>query len=550
MANPLSRALKAVRGRIGAPSEQSPSAAPSVPSRATPSAQYFRRGAAQFLAAWRPALRDARDDVQASYVAAAGRTVDALHNNGFLAGAVDAAVAVTVGVALRLSAVPDRTVLGWDDETAERWIDEVESRWIQWSENPIECDAGGRYTLGQMTGQVLRSYFSHGEAVALLPAVRRPESRSVGKVQVLPAHKLVQDSSPFERLFQGVRVDGYGMPVAYRFTVDDRLELRSTVDILARDTVGRPQVVHVFEGQPGQTRGISPFAPVLRATAQFDQLQDATLTAALIQSIFAATMESELPTSEVLEGLREQMEGQPAPGAADAAFAAENGLDAWNELRARWYEDTKIDLGSFGKIAHTFPGESLKFNRSEHPNSNYEAFGNFLLREVARAAGLTSEQFTGDFREATYSSVRMSTAFNWPIVMARRANICGRFCQAAYEVWLEEEVETGRMWFPGGFPAFLAQRHSAVQAEWRGPAKPQADDLKAQKAHGGYQAMGVMSDEEICADLGTDVTDVYKKRAREMRLRQKLGLPEPTFQAGGGSAPADDPDDKTEKAAA
>ncbi len=541
MANFVTRAMNAVRGRTDAP--VGPVAGTT---KTAPSAQYFRRGASQFLAAWRPALRDAREDVQSSYLSAAARTVDAIHNNGFVAGAVDAAVAVTVGVALRLSAVPDRTVLGWDDETAEQWIDEVESRWIQWSENPVECDAGGRYTIGQMTCQVLKSYFSHGEAVALLPYLRRPESRSAVKVQVLPAHKLVQDTNELERLFQGVRVDGYSMPVAYRFNRNDRFPAVQQVEILARDDFGRPQVVHVFDGLPGQTRGITPFATVLRVIAQFDQLQDATLTAALIQAIFAATMESALPTAEVLEGLKEQYEGQARPDVPEnSGFVPANGLDAWNDLRASWYEDTKVDLGSFGKIAHTFPGETLKFNRSEHPNSTYEAFGNFLLREAARAAGLTSEQFTGDFTKATYSSVRMSGAFNWPIVLNRRANICGRFCQAGYEAWLEEEIETGRMWFPGGFEAFLANRHSAVQAEWRGPAKPQADDLKAQKAHSGYQAMGVMSDEEICSDLGTDVVDTYKKRAREKRLRAKLGLPDPAPQMGSPAASHASDDDET-----
>jgi capsid protein len=38
--------------------------------------------------------------------------------------------------------------------------------------------------------------------------------------------------------------------------------------------------------------------------------------------------------------------------------------------------------------------------------------------------------------------------------------------------------------------------------------------------------MGIMSDERIADDLGYDIGDEYERRAREMKLRQKLGLPE------------------------
>jgi lambda family phage portal protein len=515
--NVVARAASALRGRFSAPAAQPPAR--------SPSAQYFRRGQSQFLAGWRPNLRDAREDVSQSYTDAAARAIDTLHNSGWIAGAVTQAVASTVGVALRLSALPDRMTLGWTDKEANDWARLVERRWVMWSENPIECDAGGRYTMGQLTASMLRSYFSHGEGLALLPFMRRSISLTGTKVQLLPAHKLAQDTLDHERLFNGVRVDSYGLPLAYRLKRDERLTAWPYVDVAARDGAGRPQVVHVFEGEPGQTRGITPLAPALRVIAQFDQLQDATLTAALIQAIFAATIESDTPSAEVLDGLKEQAEGRSRVPAAEASLA-ESGLEALLEEKVRWYEDTKIDLGTFGKIAHLFVGEKLKFNRSEHPNGTYEAFANFLQREIGRSLGLTFEQYTGDYRGATYSSVRMAGAENWPIVMSRRTNICGRFCQAAYEAWLEEEIEAGRVPYPGGFMAFLAQRPAVVLAEWRGPAKPQADDLKAAKAHEVYKRLGVVTDQMICADLGVDFEDVYEQRAREAEMRAQLKLPE------------------------
>lgn len=479
-------------------------------------AQYFRApgsGGGAALFAWRPALRDARDDVRAAYVEAAARAIDTLHNSGWIAGAVEQAIVSTIGTGLRLSARPDRKVLGWTDDEAEDWIDTVERRWIMWSENPIECDAAGLHSIGQLTAQVLRSHFAYGEALALMPSIDRPISLTRTKVQLVPPHRLVQDSDDATRLYQGIRIDTYGLPLSYRLK-RDRL-VNDTIDIAARDGAGRPQVIHVFEGAPGQVRGITPLAPVLRIVRQFDQLADATLTAALVQAVFAATIESEAPTEHVLQALQDPGE-QGTSGDMFDFFAAKDA----------WYRSTKIDLGTVGRIAHLFPGETLKFNRSEHPNDTYEAFAKFLLREIARCLGMTFETLTGDYTGATYSSVRMATAEIWPIILARRTHIAGRFLQHVYEAWLEEEIEAGRIAFPGGLMGFLANRAAAVSAEWRGPAKPQADDLKAAKAHEVYKRLGVVTDEMICADLGVDWEDVYEQRAREAARRQKLGLPE------------------------
>jgi capsid protein len=106
-----------------------------------------------------------------------------------------------------------------------------------------------------------------------------------------------------------------------------------------------------------------------------------------------------------------------------------------------------------------------------------------------------------------------------------------------YEAWLEEQIDTGRIKFPNGLYGFLQNRLAAARADWRGPPKPQADDLKMAKAHQTYKSMGVMSDEMICNDLGVDVEDVYAQRAHEMKLRDKYELPE-----GDTMAPENDPE--------
>jgi lambda family phage portal protein len=485
------------------------------PAKPAVSSQYMKGNASPFFFNWRPTLRDQREDVREAYMTAAARAIDSIQNSGWLAGAINQSIASTMGNGLRLASKPDAKALGWTQEAADDWSQGVERAFEAWANCPLECDAGGRQTVGQMARSVMKSYYSHGEALALLPHVSRPLSVSKTKVKLIPPHKLLQDSDGW-RMFQGVTMDGWGLPVSYRLMLRVQQAYEEIVEVRARDSAGRPQVVHVFDGDVEQVRGITPLAPALRIVKQFDQLADATLTAALIQAIFAATVESEAPTDTILQALQDDDEQGVGGGSMEGLLAAKGG----------WYESTKIDLGRAGKIAHLFPGEKLVFNGSKTPNDTYEAFAKFLLREIARCLGMTFETLSGDYTAATYSSVRMSSSELWPLIVARRVNIPGRFYQQVFEAWLEEQIETGRTPFPGGFYAFLTKRHAASRAEWRGPPKPQADDLKTQKAHEGYKRMGVMSDEMICNDLGVDVEDVYRQRAHEQKLRKTLELPE------------------------
>jgi lambda family phage portal protein len=505
----------------------------------------------RFLAGWRPVLRDSQDVVRSSYVTATARASEAIANSGWLAGGVQQAISSIMGAGLRLNARPDTTVIDFDGLTndkgeaidADGWARFVERRWEVWSNTPRECDAVGRQTINQMCKAALKQWFRSGEICAIIPHRKLPGGISGTKVMLMQSHRLSQRTNGLENLVQGVRMDAYGVPIAYVFEERAFGSFMITYqEVKAVDAIGRPQVIHVFEGGPGEVRGISPLTPVIAVTRQYDQLSNATLTAAIIQTIFAATVESEVPTADFLQSLKSGAE-QGLDGA---------NLEAFLEATKGWASGTQFDLAEAGKINHLFPGEKLRFNKSEHPNGNYEAFAKFLLREEARCLGLTFEEFTGDYTGATYSSVRMSTAQNHQITLDRRKNIAGGFLQPVYEAWLEEEIEEGRIKFPGGLEGFLAVRASAARADWRGPPKPQADDVKMANTHRLYKQMGIMPDELIAADLGLDIEDVYEALRREQLMRDKngidiqlspasMGIPgAPPIQ---GSAPGGKPDD-------
>ena len=486
--------------------------------RPQPAAGYLRGlPEAQILAIPTPILRDAKEDVRIAWGRAAARAVDALHNNGWIAGVTEQMISLMIGDGLKPNLKPDFSWAGWDEAQSAAWARRAERRFQAWASNRWAGDAGGRYTLAQIQAASVRSWFGAGEAVAELPSIERPGIEWRTKLRLLPAHWLSQKSSELERLDHGVFLDGHGAPAGYLFEVKSRFGMRTELRKAARDGYGRPIIAHVFDGAAGQVRGITPFAPILKVLRDYDQLSNATLSATMIHAIFAATVESDYPTSEVLDAL------SPAP-TATGQLEGPGGFMAFMAQKLGWHQNVDIDLGRGSGVAHLLPGEKLMLHSSKSPNANYEPFANFLLREIARCAGAMFEDLTGDFRGATYSSVRAGIAKQWPLVLYRRKHVPVPISDAALEAFLEEEIDNGYLEVPGGIEGLLAHKAAICRATWRGPAKPVADELKAAKAHEMYRLMGVMTDEQICADLGEDWEDVYQQRAYEKARRDDLTI--------------------------
>lgn len=527
--------MSKVRGLLGSAADADVVAAPAR----APRADYMRGGRGVTFANWRPSLREAQDQIGEAWEDAAARTIDAVQNSGWLAGALDQAVANTVGTGLRLKVQPENSLFGMTQDEERQWARLVEQRFELWANNPQECDIEGRRTFAKMQSSAFRSWLLTGEVLAEMVFRKRPWNINGTKVRLLPPQRMSRKSDQMQRLVNGVFTDADGMPIAYLGNRRSPILGTEEYRVRARDNYGRSKIVHLFDGLPGTYRGISPLVPALQVVRQFDQLSDATLMAAVVQTLFAATISGDEPTEEVIQGLLTPQEQ------AAMAKSQLSPMEAYLDAVEGYYDGATFDVGINGRVGHLFPGQELKFHTSNHPGSDYKAFSLHLLREFCRCLGLTYESGTGDYEGATYSSVRMATGEIFTVTKMRREGIVAPFCQAGYEAWLEEEIERGAIPFPGGIEGFLANRAAASRAAWRGAPKSQADDLKAAKAHEIWQRIGVMSDEMIANELGVDIEDVYAARAGEKAMRAEYGLPEPMQMPAFGGAPvgADEDED-------
>ena len=467
------------------------------------------------MVSWNPRLREHQDDVNDSWEEAAAKSVEAVQNSGFLKRVVEVQAGSVVGAGLRFSSRPDGDTLGWNAEQTATWARKAERAFRAWADNPYECDAGGRMTFAKMQQAAFASYKCYGEVLALLPIIPRLGAKSFGRIMLLPPNRLSQVSDSLANVVQGVRTDDWGMPIGYRLKRFDKLLGWQEQDIAARNPTGRIQIAHIFDSSIAVTRGISPMANILKVSRQVDQYADATLTSALIQTIFAAVLKTNIEGIAGFDGLMTK---------GDTGIL---NLDAYATAKGDWYDGAQIDLTQHGRIAQLFPNDELTFTEAKQPGQQYDQFMGWLMREIAAGCGTTYESTTGDYRGATYSSIRMAGAIEWQTVIRIRDNIVIPFCNAGKNTWMDEAVMTGRLEFPGGPAAYFANREAAQRGTWSGPAQPQADDFKAARAHEVLKGIQSTTLAEISSSYGRDWDDDARQRAEENRLHEELGLPLP-----------------------
>lgn len=513
----------------------SPSAPP--PRRAT--AQWGRDTRSGALAARRRPLVDSRDDIRRQWDRLASVALDLIQNSGRLKGACDQVCADTIGVGLKLSARPDLVALGWSETEVADWIRLVEAEWKRTIENPDEVDFRGKFDLHTQVDVALRHQIAYGEAVGIVDFFDEPTRRAYGletgtKLLLVSPHRLTRETDETRRLHSGVFHDVNGRPTAYRFRLRKGFA-EETVDRAARDADGRTLVIHAFDPwDAADVRGVSVLASALRTQAMAETLGDATLSTAILQTVFAVTLTSPEPSATVFDALERLDDLDPSlKGEFLGMFGAR-------------LDDAKaggIRLDGDPQVSHLAPGEELKIHTAETPSSNYLPFSADLRRELARAIGTTYESLAMDHSDATYSSVRMGTSSIWPVVLRRRRRIAAPIYQGVYESWLDEKVGRGAIPFKGGYRAFAANRARATWAEWHGPAKPTADDWKSAKASSEVLQNGTSTLEAECAERGLDYREVIAQRGREARMLADEGLPNPFLRTQGGSGvdPSADP---------
>ncbi len=461
--------------------------------------------------------RTAREARLASAVA-----IDLVTKNPTLMTIVETFVTNIMGPAgLTLSSKPAAALLGISPEAARKLSTSIEVAWNAWANNPKECDLTGRNDVHALGATFLRHLLLSGEGLATIDWQRCRDARTKTKVSLLDPLQL--DHSQTRTVDGGNAVSGVVFNTFGRVTgymLQDvplgAMTFTGAVKYVPAATPwGRTMVIHVFEQVDArQVRGLSPLVAALTPANEKESLTEFTLANALIQTSFAATVQSDLPAAQALNGMDV---GGGSPGFEELMTA-----------REQFYAQTKIAL-SPGVVNHLPPGDKLSLNKAPNDGAAFEPFTKALTQSAARASGAMVEEISGYYGDTSFSASRLAQELPYRTTLRRRRLFIERFYGEVFRAWLDEAVATGTVTLPEGAPDYFENREHYSNALWRGIGRAEPDRKKAAEADALELELGLATYESKLAERGIDMDSHLESLAAERVLMRKVGLDKPFF---------------------
>ena len=525
------------------------------------------------VATWSPHLNSADMDILPEKAIADARTRDTIRNDAYVAGGATLHKDNIVGAMFLLNSKPVTRALGagFDDAWETEFQEEVEAKFTLAAESHDNwLDASRMNTLTGMVRLAVGVFCACGEVLTSVEWLSKDPSRPFSTaVQMIDTDRLsnpsvtgMMNSAPSGldiftliqtgQLRAGVERDTFGAPQAYwvrtRHPSDpwNYFILPQWKRVEARKPWGRPQMIHIIEQtRPDQTRGIPEMVSALKEMRTTKAFREITLQRAVAQATFAATVESELDTEAIFARLGA---GQDAAAYDDAI---RHYMEGYLGNVARFAGGDKALKLNGVRIPHMPPGSKLNINAVGGGDLGSE-FEQSLLRYIAATLGVSYEQLSRDYTNTNYSSARAAINETWKFMQSRKRFVADRFAGTIYRLWLEEQINNGRIESlpaaarkPGWLYEDPLRLQALAGAEWIGASRGQIDELKETQAAVLRITSNLSTDEYELGRLGQDWRKVYRQRAREIALREKLGLPAPippAPPAQGGSDPAAAPE--------
>ena len=424
---------------------------------------------------WRAAGTSADSEVAIAGALLRDRMRDLVRNNPHAAKAVSVLVNNIVG-----SGIIPRAASGNEKLDAQ-----ANKLWASWA---AQCDADGQLDFDGLQTLACRQMIEAGEVLLR----RRPRRPGDGldvplQLQLLEADMLDAgrngDLGDGGRVVQGIEFDPIGRRRAYwlfaQHPGDSVVTTRRRIDSAA---VPATDILHLYEKQRMQVRGVPWGTPVMRALRDLDDWTQAELVRKKTEACVVGIV---LGADEAEQGI--------APSVVDA-------------------DGNRVEQFEPGLIAYARGGKDIRFNQP----ATTAGVGEWLrgqLHIVAAGFRMPYELLTGDLSQVNYSSIRaglvefrrLIDAVQWQIFVPG-------FCQPSWD-WF-----TAQAWAAG----HLAQPKIAV--EWQPPRFEAVDPLKDAMADLLAMRSGTMTLAQAIARQGHNPDAVLAEIAAMNAKIDTLGL--------------------------
>ncbi|QTL41011.1 phage portal protein [Xenorhabdus budapestensis] len=491
------------------------------------------------LANWQPALGSPDNEINIYRNRIVSRMRDLARNDGWASGTITRVLDSAIGANYRPIFKPDYRMLklltgnnAFDATWANEYGKVIEAHWRSWANDPGRyCDVERKQTVSQMLRLGFRHKLLDGDALAVLQyrtdRLGKGRGRYATTIQIVDPDRLSNPQERFdlEYVRGGVEIDSDGTPVAYYIReahIGDWYSGKKTMtwDRIPRETAwGRPHVVHDFDHERGaQHRGIGILAPIVQRLKMLIKYDESELEAAILNAIFGAYIESPYDSQMVASAL------------GDNGDFSGNELSAYQTQRVEYYEDKRLNLQNGARIPHLFPNEKIVTISATRPTSNFDGFESAVLRNIAAATGLSTQQVTQDWSDVNYSSARAAMLEAWKTLTRRRDDFAIGFAQPIASAFVEEIHNIEDLPLPSNAPDFLDAKAAYCRARWMGPGRGWLDPVAEKKgAILGMNAGLSTLEMEAAENAGEDWEEMLDERAREIEAFKERGIPLPEW---------------------
>jgi len=496
----------------------------------------------QALSMWHSPVQHPDMDILPDKEIIDGRARDMLRNDAYVQGGASLHKDNIVGGQYLLNCRPATRVLGFDDTWEEEFQEEVEEKWdldVESPDNWIDAQRTNNFT--SMVRLAVGVHLSGGEVLAAVEWLRKDRPFRTA-IQMLDTARL---SDPLDRVISiqerenirgGIRFDAQGAPQSYFIRTAHPSDifyastgLPSWKEVPIRKPWGRQQIIHIHEQiQPDQSRGVSELAAALREMKFVKRFRDVQLQRAVMQSLYAAAITSELPSAEVFA----RMGGSALETPEGMQNVVTNYATGYLSAVAAYTGGAKSPRLDGVRIPHFFPGTKLEMLSPSSGQGIGQDFEVSLLRYIAAATGVSYEQLSRDYTNTNYSSARAAMTETWKFMQSRKKLVADRFASAVFRLWLEEQISRGEiqsfprskmaMLYSGGY---LNRNFNALaRCDWVGASRGQIDEYKETQAAVLRINNGLSTAEDELARLGKDWRKVYRQLKREAEMRKAYSL--------------------------
>ena len=472
------------------------------------------------------------------------RAADLVRNDGYAKSGVQLHIDHIVGHQFKLVYKPNYLLLGLEIDNKEigEFIKMVEAKFTNFAEDPrCYIDAERKRTFTMLIREGVGTHCKAGEITAKGEYFNKRGTKYKTSIKMIDYARISNPDGAMDTksLRAGVKSNKHGAALGYHVRTSHPSDCginfidNYTWQYIPRELPwGREQFIHVFEPEgEGQTRGVNNFLAALSKLKMLEKFQATTLQNAITNAMYAATIESELDSSEVFKALG----------------GSESGGDMLNQFmktKADFHEVGGVKLDGVS-IPHLLPNETLKLQGVSAPSGNLAAYENGILRNIAKSLGVSFEQLSGNFSDTNYSSARAAMGESYKYFIGKREVIAKRFANSIFALWFEEAVNLGDIILPkGALGNFYEMKTAWTRCNWIGAGKTQIDGLKGIKEAIEKISAGLSTYEKEFGNMGEDYQEMFAQQYRETLELAKMGR-KPIWLVG-DNADKDDEDDEEE----